>query len=82
MQHPYFQKFHDPNDEPVAEPIDFDNDIDLSIGQWRQMVWKEMVDFTSTRGSHRQAIAAQWYNNRHGNVNEMPMLPTALTRQI
>lgn len=79
MQHPYFQKFHDPNDEPVADPIDFDNDIDLSIDQWRQMVWKEITDFTSTRGSNRQAAALQWYANRH-NSNEM--LPTALTRQI
>lgn len=64
MEHPYFRQFHDPNDEPVAEPIDFESDGDFSVEQWRQMVWKEMEDFRGTRGRERQQAAAEWYRRR------------------
>lgn len=45
MEHPYFRQYHDPNDEPTSEPIDVDIEGDLTIDQWRQMIWNEIVDY-------------------------------------
>lgn len=47
MQHVYFQQYHDPNDEPSAEPIDIDidGDNDFTIDHWRQLIWGEIEDF-------------------------------------
>ncbi len=45
MEHPYFRQYHDPNDEPTAEPIGVDIEGDLTIDQWRHMIWNEIVDF-------------------------------------
>jgi p38 MAP kinase len=51
MEHPYFRQYHDPNDEPVSEPIDVDIEGDLSIDQWRQLIWKEINEFHQQRQS-------------------------------
>ncbi|CAD5227071.1 unnamed protein product [Bursaphelenchus xylophilus] len=81
MEHPYFRQFHDPNDEPVAEQIYFENDGDYNIDQWRDMVWKEIFEFQSTRGAERQRMAKAWYERRGTMADQMPpQLPTALTR--
>jgi hypothetical protein len=45
MEHPYFRQYHDPNDEPTAEPIDVDIEGDLTVDQWRHLIWNEIVDF-------------------------------------
>lgn len=46
MEHPYFKQYHDPNDEPIAdEHIEVDIEQDLSIDQWRQMIWAEIEAF-------------------------------------
>lgn len=47
MEHVYFRQYHDPNDEPSAEPIDIDieGDNDLTIDHWRQLIWSEIEDF-------------------------------------
>jgi len=65
MEHPYFKQYHDPNDEPVSEPIDFDNDGDFSIDQWREMVWQEILEFQNTRGRERLQMAANFYAANH-----------------
>lgn len=49
MKHPYFKQYHDPNDEPSAEPIDIDIELDLNIDQWRKMIWTEIEDFKNSK---------------------------------
>lgn len=47
MQHVYFHQYHDPNDEPSADPIDIDieGDSDFTIDNWRQLIWTEIEEF-------------------------------------
>uniref|UniRef100_A0A915PBX4 mitogen-activated protein kinase n=1 Tax=Meloidogyne floridensis TaxID=298350 RepID=A0A915PBX4_9BILA len=46
MEHSYFKQYHDPNDEPIADShIEVDIEQDLSIDQWRQMIWTEIEEF-------------------------------------
>ncbi|KAI1714600.1 protein kinase domain-containing protein [Ditylenchus destructor] len=45
MEHVYFKQYHDPNDEPESEPIDIDIEGDLTIDEWRQLIWSEIEDF-------------------------------------
>jgi p38 MAP kinase len=45
MEHPYLAQYHDPDDEPTSEPLDLDFEGDLSIDQWRRMIWKQINDF-------------------------------------
>jgi mitogen-activated protein kinase 7 len=50
MEHPYLSQYHDAEDEPVCEtPLDLDFDGDLSIEQWKQLIWDEIDDFAVTR---------------------------------
>ncbi|XP_054751107.1 mitogen-activated protein kinase 14-like [Lytechinus pictus] len=51
LQHPYVAKFHDPDDEPTA-PL-FDDSLensDIAIDEWKQRVYKEIVDFVPDQG--------------------------------
>lgn len=49
LKHPYLQLYHDPNDEPMCEPIsedffDFDRRKDeLSIGELKRMLYDEIM---------------------------------------
>lgn len=38
LAHPYFTQYHDPEDEPVAEPLDQSFESrDLKIEEWKRM---------------------------------------------
>lgn len=38
LAHPYFTQYHDPDDEPVAEPLDQSFESrDLQIEEWKRM---------------------------------------------
>lgn len=38
LAHPYFTQYHDPDDEPVAEPLDQSFESrDLEIEEWKRM---------------------------------------------
>ena len=53
LQHPFFEQFHDPEDEPIGiEPFDdsFEN-LDLSAEQWAQKCADEVVFFNGKYGS-------------------------------
>lgn len=58
MGHPYFKQYHDPNDEPSAEPIDIDIELDLSIDQWRKMIWTEIEDFQNAKNEKKVTSSA------------------------
>ena len=46
LQHPYLEKFHDPDDEPSAPLYDKSyEDADLSIIQWKKLAHDEIVNF-------------------------------------
>lgn len=46
LQHPYLEKFHDPEDEPVAEPIDQSfEDAEMTIEQWKALTYDEVKSF-------------------------------------
>uniref|UniRef100_A0A5S6R172 mitogen-activated protein kinase n=1 Tax=Trichuris muris TaxID=70415 RepID=A0A5S6R172_TRIMR len=48
LAHPYLSQFHDPDDEPVCEPIDFRFEkLELSLGEWKKYVWTEIEQFRS-----------------------------------
>ena len=47
LQHPYLEKFHDPDDEPSAPLYDKSyEDAELTIDQWKQLAYEEIVNFT------------------------------------
>ncbi len=45
MEHAYLAQYHDPDDEPTSAPLDLDFEGDLSIDQWKRMIWKQINDF-------------------------------------
>ena len=46
LSHEYLSIYSDPDDEPNSTPYDQTfEDLDLSIEQWREYVWKELQDF-------------------------------------
>jgi len=54
MEHPYLAQYHDPDDEPTSEPLDLDFEGDLSIDQWRRMIWTQISDFQT--GKHHLTV--------------------------
>ncbi|MCP9265574.1 Mitogen-activated protein kinase 14 [Dirofilaria immitis] len=56
MEHPYLKQYHDPSDEPVSPPLDIDSDGDLTIEQWKELIWNEIGDFVEER-TKRLAIS-------------------------
>uniref|UniRef100_A0A1A7X5M3 mitogen-activated protein kinase n=1 Tax=Iconisemion striatum TaxID=60296 RepID=A0A1A7X5M3_9TELE len=46
LSHSYFAQYHDPDDEPEAEPLDqsFESQ-DLKIEEWRRLTYEEMCSF-------------------------------------
>uniref|UniRef100_H2YIX3 mitogen-activated protein kinase n=1 Tax=Ciona savignyi TaxID=51511 RepID=H2YIX3_CIOSA len=46
LQHPYLEKFHDPEDEPTAPLYDKTyEDAEISIDEWKQLAYDEIVNF-------------------------------------
>ncbi|XP_039264856.1 mitogen-activated protein kinase 14-like [Styela clava] len=46
LQHPYLEKFHDPEDEPTADPIDQSfEEAEMSIDQWKKLTYDEVKSF-------------------------------------
>lgn len=45
MEHPYLAQYHDPDDEPTSAPLEVDQDRDLTIEEWKQLIWDEIVEF-------------------------------------
>ncbi|XP_062522907.1 mitogen-activated protein kinase 14-like [Corticium candelabrum] len=45
LAHPYFAKYSDPTDEPTCDPYDdsFEK-LDVTIPEWKELVYKEVVD--------------------------------------
>ncbi|KAJ8581912.1 Pkinase-domain-containing protein [Rhizopogon salebrosus TDB-379] len=56
LQHPYFEPYHDPDDEPVADPIDpsffdFDNGEPLEKEDLKVLIYKEITTAQSFQSS-------------------------------
>lgn len=50
LAHPYFAKYHDEEDEPSCDEqfsldFEFEKCDDLSLGEWRKLVWQEVCHF-------------------------------------
>ncbi|XP_037910535.1 mitogen-activated protein kinase p38b-like isoform X2 [Hermetia illucens] len=47
LAHKYMEKYADPTDEPTSAPYDQSfEDMDLPVEQWKELVFKEVVNFT------------------------------------
>jgi mitogen-activated protein kinase 1/3 len=56
LQHPYFEPYHDPDDEPMADPIDpsffdFDNGEALEKEDLKVLIYKEITNAQAARPS-------------------------------
>jgi len=50
LEHPYLRQYHDPEDEPTAEPVDLSFEkLDLGINEWRKYVWEEIEAFEAAQ---------------------------------
>uniref|UniRef100_A0A2H1V829 mitogen-activated protein kinase n=1 Tax=Spodoptera frugiperda TaxID=7108 RepID=A0A2H1V829_SPOFR len=46
LAHEYLAQYADPDDEPVSAPYDQSfEDMELPVDKWKELVWKEVVDF-------------------------------------
>ncbi|XP_069545005.1 mitogen-activated protein kinase 14A isoform X1 [Brachyistius frenatus] len=46
LAHPYFSQYHDPDDEPEAEPYDQSFESrDLEIEEWKRLTYEELCSF-------------------------------------
>ncbi|CAG9581677.1 unnamed protein product [Danaus chrysippus] len=46
LAHEYLSQYADPTDEPVSAPYDQSfEDMDLPVDKWKELVWKEVVEF-------------------------------------
>jgi len=51
LEHPYLRQYHDPDDEPTADPVDLSFErLDLGVNEWREKVWNEIDEFILSRG--------------------------------
>lgn len=40
LEHPYLAQYHDPEDEPIAEPVDLSFErLDLDVNAWRGKIF-------------------------------------------
>ncbi|CAB1426633.1 unnamed protein product [Pleuronectes platessa] len=47
LAHPYFAQYHDPDDEPEAEPYDQSFESrELEIEEWKKLTYEEVVSFS------------------------------------
>ncbi|GBP96051.1 Mitogen-activated protein kinase p38b [Eumeta japonica] len=46
LAHEYLAQYADPTDEPISAPYDQSfEDMDLPVDKWKELVWKEVVEF-------------------------------------
>ncbi|RXM93231.1 Mitogen-activated protein kinase 14B [Acipenser ruthenus] len=46
LAHPYFTQYHDPDDEPEAEPYDQSFESrELEIEEWKRLTYEEVISF-------------------------------------
>lgn len=46
LAHPYFAQYHDPDDEPEAEPYDQSFESrELEIEEWKALTYDEVISF-------------------------------------
>ncbi|OQR68590.1 mitogen-activated protein kinase 14A-like, partial [Tropilaelaps mercedesae] len=46
LQHGYFEKLHDPEDEPIAAPVDMSfEERELTLEQWKRLCYEEVRNF-------------------------------------
>lgn len=46
LAHPYFAQYHDPDDEPEAEPYDQSFESrELEIEEWKRLTYEEVLSF-------------------------------------
>ncbi|CAG4977744.1 unnamed protein product [Parnassius apollo] len=46
LAHEYLSQYADPTDEPISAPYDQSfEDMDLPVDKWKELVWKEVVEF-------------------------------------
>ncbi|MCI4380849.1 hypothetical protein PGIGA_G00244660 [Pangasianodon gigas] len=46
LAHPYFAQYHDPDDEPEAEPYDQSFESrELEIEEWKRLTYEEVISF-------------------------------------
>lgn len=46
LAHPYFAQYHDPDDEPIAEPYDQSFESrELDIEEWKSLTYEEVLCF-------------------------------------
>ncbi|MEQ2194823.1 Mitogen-activated protein kinase 14B [Xenoophorus captivus] len=46
LEHPYFSQYHDPEDEPEAEPYDQSFESrELEIDEWKRLTYEEVCSF-------------------------------------
>ncbi|KPJ20572.1 Mitogen-activated protein kinase 14A [Papilio xuthus] len=46
LAHEYLAQYADPTDEPVSAPYDQSfEDMELPVDKWKELVWKEVVEF-------------------------------------
>ncbi|KAL4227017.1 Mitogen-activated protein kinase 14 [Mactra antiquata] len=51
LAHPYLKQYADPSDEPTADKYDQSfEDLDLSIPEWRKLVYEEVTSFVPHEG--------------------------------
>uniref|UniRef100_G3W7G2 Uncharacterized protein n=2 Tax=Metatheria TaxID=9263 RepID=G3W7G2_SARHA len=46
LAHPYFAQYHDPEDEPEAEPYDESiENKERTIEEWKELTYEEVISF-------------------------------------
>ncbi|XP_050978649.1 LOW QUALITY PROTEIN: mitogen-activated protein kinase 14B [Labeo rohita] len=57
LAHPYFAQYHDPDDEPEADPYDQSFESrDLDIDEWKRLTYEEVVSFESHVRRRRDGV--------------------------
>uniref|UniRef100_A0A914VC86 mitogen-activated protein kinase n=1 Tax=Plectus sambesii TaxID=2011161 RepID=A0A914VC86_9BILA len=63
MEHPYLAQYHDPDDEPTSAPLETDQDRDLTIEEWKQLIWDEITEFQAERRHASEIMDAEPSNS-------------------
>lgn len=69
LAHPYFTQYHDPDDEPVAEPLDQSFESrDLEIEEWkRRCMCEKKTDSLCAHKLFRIVIHLSWHPDYRKN---------------
>uniref|UniRef100_A0A671MZY6 mitogen-activated protein kinase n=1 Tax=Sinocyclocheilus anshuiensis TaxID=1608454 RepID=A0A671MZY6_9TELE len=56
LAHPYFSQYHDPDDEPEAEPYDQSFESrELDIEEWKRLTYEEVISFEPPDGDEMES---------------------------